>query len=134
MCVAQGISFAIHKPLIPISSLAALAQTAYLEQQGTKQLVAVDAQAGQIYWGVYEVNDEGQMVLQGEEQTCAPQEIDLSALHSNTEWYGIGDAWAKYQPNLLAHIGFCPQIIKGPQRPTAEAILKLAEFNLIQSQ
>src|SRR5690349_9145853 len=57
--VAQGIGFAINKPIIPVSSLAALAQTAFLEQQWTRLLVAVDARMGKIYWANYVINPSG---------------------------------------------------------------------------
>ena len=48
--VAQGLGFAVKLPIIPISSLAVMAEAAFLERQWRKLLVAVDARADQIYW------------------------------------------------------------------------------------
>src|SRR5690348_12267838 len=56
--VAQAFGLAADKPLIPISSLAALAQATYIEHQEKKVLAAIDARMDQIYWAAYELQNE----------------------------------------------------------------------------
>ena len=57
--VVQALGFAKQWPVMNISSLAALAQTAYLEHGWKRLLVAVDARMNEVYWGVYHINQEG---------------------------------------------------------------------------
>ncbi len=52
--VAQGLAFGADLPVVPISSLRALAQVALLAlPQENKVLAGWDARMGEIYWGLY---------------------------------------------------------------------------------
>ena len=55
--VAQGMAFAARRPLLPVSSMAALAAAAV--ETGDRDYVAVaqDAHMGQIYFGLYRASD-----------------------------------------------------------------------------
>jgi tRNA threonylcarbamoyladenosine biosynthesis protein TsaB len=56
VCVAQALGFGLHKPLIPVSTLRAIAQAAFIKQ-GHRQVVAMlDARLGAVYWGLYRLN------------------------------------------------------------------------------
>lgn len=123
--VAQGLGFAAQKPLIPISSLAALAQAALLEQQHSRVLVAVDARMNQIYWAMYEKNPQGNMQLIGQELLCKPDEIRIP---NDKNWCGVGDAWGLYPNQLVEKLGFTPSPIDFAQLPTAQALLQLANI------
>lgn len=122
--VAQGIGFAISCPIIRISSMAAMAQTALIEHGWHHLMVALDARMGQIYWASYQLDQYGCVGLIGDEQLCSPAEIKPSMI--NSAWIGIGDAWANYQEILVKSLGFEPAQIDTSLIPTAEAILKLA--------
>ena len=61
--VAQGLGYASGLPIVPVSSLAILAQTAFLEEKWDKCLVAVDARTEQVYWAHYVANNSGLMEL-----------------------------------------------------------------------
>jgi tRNA threonylcarbamoyladenosine biosynthesis protein TsaB len=119
--VAQGLALALQKPLIRLSSLAILAQTAYLEKSWNKVAVAIDARMGQVYFGQYVCLGDEIMQCEGEEKL-----INLSAFPALTEGYvGIGDAWQLpailQQNNASAKV--CSTLL-----PTALALLSLAEF------
>jgi len=114
--VAQGLAYAAEKPVIQVSSLAILAESAFLEHGCRKMLVAIDARMEQIYWAMYEVGQKGHVELIGEEQLCAPHLISLPI---NEAEYGVGDGWGKYD-------GFKPKHIYASQLPKAEALLPLA--------
>lgn len=63
--VVQGLAFALQKPVIPVSSLAALAWT-FVQQQGAELdtvLVTQDARMGEVYAGAYRVHSQGVEVL-----------------------------------------------------------------------
>ncbi|MDM8563559.1 tRNA (adenosine(37)-N6)-threonylcarbamoyltransferase complex dimerization subunit type 1 TsaB, partial [Candidatus Marithioploca araucensis] len=65
--VAQGIAFAADIPVAPISSLATLAQAAYIENGAQKVLAAIDARMSEVYWGMYVIDKQGIMRCEGEE-------------------------------------------------------------------
>ncbi len=88
--VAQGIAFGAELPVVAVSSLAALAQGLYRERGAARVLAAIDARIGEIYWGSYEADAAGLMVLRGKELLISPGEI---ALPDGGDWYGAGSAW-----------------------------------------
>ena len=120
--VVQAIGFTNNIPAIPVSSLAAIAQSAHLEYQWKQVLVAFDARKGQLYWGAYQLNESGCMELMGEEKLMAPEEIDLLAFAG---WRGVGDGWRVYR-ETLSQRGKLPVQIGMIESPSAEAILTLA--------
>ena len=139
--VAQGIGLATNVPIIRISSLAAIAQAAFLEQQWTKLLVALDARMQETYWAIYELGKHGRVELVEEEQACAPKKVTIPESISRIlrdsdgkklDWCGVGDGWEKYREALVMRLGFEPQAINASQLPTAIAILELAKGKLDQ--
>lgn len=116
--VMQGLGFALNKPLISISSLAALAQEAY-ELHGWRQiLVCVDARIHEVYWGFYKVNETGLAQLIGQEQVSSPQNI-----HLEEGWFGAGNGWEVYKDQFITQ----PLKKDSTILPTATAILTLAK-------
>jgi tRNA threonylcarbamoyladenosine biosynthesis protein TsaB len=117
-CVAQGLAYAANVPIIAISSLAALAQTAYQELQCTPMLVAIDARLNEIYCGYYRI-EAGIAILVGGEQVCPPE---LLPKPLDTDFYGIGNAWEIFAERLV----FKPAQINTMYIPTAIGVLKQA--------
>lgn len=125
--VAQGLGFAANLPIIPISSLAALAQAAFFEQQQTHLLVSLDARMDQVYWARYQVDQNSLAELVGKERLCAPGEVKIEKASMDIKWFAVGDGWEKYRAELIESIGFQPEILTSPLFPTAEAVLRLAK-------
>jgi tRNA threonylcarbamoyladenosine biosynthesis protein TsaB len=95
--VAQGIAFAYDLPVLPISSLAALAQ-----MSGEKKvLAAIDARMGEVYWGVYEQGTDSLVALKGVEQVCPPQAVPLV---EGDDWFGAGTGWREYSDKLYSRL------------------------------
>ncbi len=105
--VAQGLGFAADLPVVPVSSLAALAQ-------GTTQervLVAMDARMNQVYWGIYVRDAQLRPRLVGDELVAAPADFPDP---QGSGWWGAGSGWDLYAERLLARwpdqvIGWTPQ-------------------------
>src|SRR3569833_3307602 len=57
--VAQGIAYGADLPVVPVSSLAALAQGCYRERGVTRVLATIDARIGEVYWGAYRLGSDG---------------------------------------------------------------------------
>lgn len=120
--VAQGLAMAADKPVIPVSTLAALAQQAYMQQGAIQVLAALDARMGEVYWGQYAVQDE-LMQLQGEEQVCAPQNAPVV---SGDAWYAVGHGWSAYADILQPRFTTMLTGMDMKMLPAAEFMLPLA--------
>ena len=95
--VVQGLAFGANLPVVPVSSLAALAQG----QDADRVLAAFDARMQQVYWGAYVRNKEGMMALTGDEAVLAPQAVPLPA---GKDWIGAGSGWDQYSMDLLKRL------------------------------
>lgn len=124
--VAQGLAYALELPVIPISSLAALAQAAYQELQWKKLLVAVDARMQEVYWGAYGIDHQGLAVLINKEAVSTPQEISSP----ESDWYGVGNAWEIYKSDIT----YQPLLLDTTRLATAEAIVMLAKAKYLNKE
>lgn len=88
--VIQGIAFAANLPVVPVSTLAVLAQ----RMSANKVLAALDARMDEVYWGAYRRNAAGLMELLGEECVSPPADVPLP---EGKDWWGAGAGWAAYQ-------------------------------------
>ena len=96
--VAQGLAFGADLPVVPVSSLAVLAQG----QDAVQVLAAFDARMQQVYWGAYVRNEQGIVEVQGAEGVYAPQAIPVP---DGAGWSGAGPGWDIYHAALQQHLG-----------------------------
>jgi len=91
--VVQGLAYGLDIPVVPVSSLQAVAAGA-IEQfdldEGDKVAVAFDARMGEVYWGSYECRG-GMPEALAPERVCAPQQIALEP--GPGRWFGAGTGW-----------------------------------------
>lgn len=120
--VAQGLALAARKPILPVSTLAALAQQAQQQVQARKILVALDARMGEVYWGVYGWV-EGQLQLEGEEQVITPSAIELPV---GNDWVAVGSGWSAY-PELAERAASIVKTTYADWLPSAAFIAQLAQ-------
>nr|VFK28948.1 MAG: tRNA threonylcarbamoyladenosine biosynthesis protein TsaB [Candidatus Kentron sp. MB] len=97
--VIQGLAFGADLPVIPISSLQALAQGAWREYKERNILTAFDARMGEVYWGVYRLDSDELMVPAVEECVCTPEKVMVPA-NAPGGWFGAGVGWAEYGDTL----------------------------------
>jgi tRNA threonylcarbamoyladenosine biosynthesis protein TsaB len=121
--LAQGLAYAHSLPVIPVSSLAAAAQAAYMQHGWQRLLVAVDARMNQIYWGGYKVENSQVTPVFPEVLVT----IDAIQPVPQVAWSGIGDGWVVYENQLITHLGYAPMQTDPAQLATGEAILCLAK-------
>ena len=90
--VVQGMAFAAHLPVVPVSTLATLAQGARCRNDGLC-LVALDARMDEIYWACYQMK-QGFVSLLGEEKISRPEAMNPQQyLASDKNWLGVGEGW-----------------------------------------
>lgn len=113
--VAQGLAFGLGIPLVPISSLQILAQTAYVKYAETAVLVAMDARMDEVYWGEYCLDPSAQIMLIKQSDCLTKPEKCRSSIP-----FGAGSAFEVY--NLPVQ----PSRIDHALLPSADAMLKIA--------
>ena len=118
--VAQGLAFGIDCPVIPVSTLQILAQTAYQETKATQIVVGWDARMGGIYWGVYELSARGVMEPVMQDSLSNPNDIQLPA---HGTWLVVGNVWKAYRVTL-------PGAARTDLYPQPAALMTLAQEKL----
>ncbi len=112
---AQGIGIALGIPLVPVSTLAVLAQVAFDRGEAERVLVALDARMQEVYWAVYNRDASGLAELDEVELLSPIGEVRAD----DRVDYGCGHGWLD---ELRARVAFPtdPGVM-----PTAEALLRL---------
>jgi tRNA threonylcarbamoyladenosine biosynthesis protein TsaB len=100
--MVQGIAFAAGLPVVPVSTLAALALGGMRESKLPRVMAAMDARKDEIYWGCYTGTGENVLVLQGDECVCTPDSVPVS---SQDDWVGVGSGWGAYGERLMQRLG-----------------------------
>ncbi len=115
---AQGIGLALGIPLLPVSTLATLAQTAIERYACSRILAALDARMNEIYWAVYHKDDSDAARLVGEENLSVVGSVDFS----DDIDLGVGHGWID---GLRQRVEFPlqPELL-----PDARALLSLARI------
>lgn len=121
--VAQGIAFGADLPVIPVSSLAALAQEAMDYHDQVQVLAGIDARMGELYWGAYQRNDQGYALPIGDEQVADAASV---VVPDSGSWFGVGSGWDAYGELLRIRLEqrFAGTATK--RFPRARAIARLA--------
>ena len=119
--VTQGLALGAGLPVIPVSSLAALAQPAL--GNAAVILPAIDARMGEIYWATYESDQDGLAYPASEEQVTPPDAVQVP---SAKQVFGVGSGWGTYR-ELLERVLDKQIIGADPDRfPLAKDMLPLA--------
>ena len=122
--VAQGLAFAHHLPLIPISTLAALAFAARQKYPDIPWIIpTIDARMQEIYFGLYDMANKP--VIPDSLATPSQAVTLLNEKVSSLPWGGIGSGF-KAQAESLAAIHPAAQFLWPEALPTARDIALLA--------
>lgn len=100
--VIQGVAVGTELPVVPVSSLLALAQRARREHDARHVLAAFDARMNEVYWLAAAEKAQGLMSPSLEEQVLAPEQV---AVPVGDNWLGVGSGWGSYHEALAAKVG-----------------------------
>ncbi|MCP3665059.1 MAG: tRNA (adenosine(37)-N6)-threonylcarbamoyltransferase complex dimerization subunit type 1 TsaB [Gammaproteobacteria bacterium] len=100
--VIQGVSFGADLPVVPVSTLAALAQRAHREQGHQRLLTAFDARMNEVYWAAYQVGKGGLVEARLDECVVVPENVPLP---EGNGWQGVGSGWGSYRQQLGGRLG-----------------------------
>lgn len=142
ICVGavQGLAYGADLPVVPISSLAALAQTALLLEHGgsavasieapVQILSTIDARMNEVYWGLYRIVD-GLVSLEGVEGLTSPEQLILpSALPQQTQIMAVGTGF-HYQERMACLDQVT--LLDSELLPRARSIVQLARNDVINN-
>lgn len=122
---AQGIALALDLPVIPVSSLAALAEDVPLHEGAI--LAVIDARMGEIYAGTFRRAADGLVEPIGLETVGSAEQL---VLPGESSWQVIGTGWETYREILLRRLRSPPVWADGHRFPQATAVLRLAVRDL----
>lgn len=100
IALAQGVALGLDRPLVPVSTLAALARPAAVASPGRPVLAAIDARMGELYVGAFVASDADLRPLRDEELTTAP-----AVAIEGADWSGVGTGFAAQEGALATRLG-----------------------------
>jgi len=121
---AQGLALGADKPLIPVSTLAAMALQAGKRFGNATIVTAIDARMGEAYLAAYRYCD-GKLVELIAEQVCQPDGWDYASLADEAQLVLVGTAWGAY-PQMVELLHANPIQVLIEFFPRAEEMAELA--------
>jgi len=97
--VAQGLAFGADLPVVPVPTLAALAQAAWRSKGSARVLACLDARMREVYVAAY-AHDESTWRIVQPPAVVKPADVTVPP---GEGWHGAGDGFAAY-PELAALI------------------------------
>ena len=119
VAIAQGIALALDRPVVPVSTLAALA----MQNDGERVLAAIDARMGEIYLGEFARDADGLVVPLRAERLVRPDTVDFP---TDARWVGIGTGFAAEQEALVRALGSRLLRYEADALPHAADVARLA--------
>ncbi len=121
IAVTQGLALALDVPVVPVSSLAALAQDAPASDASI--LAVIDARMGEVYAGTFRRGTDGLIEPIGEETIG---KADALVLPQSIQWSIVGTGWDAYREALALRLPAAPVSADGARFPQARAVAQLA--------
>ena len=123
--VVQGLAYGADLPVVPVSTLAAMALEGGLETNHTSWLSALDARMGEIYLGGYELHQvDGRWVADETfpERVIKPDNLEPIKI----SYQGVGSGWV-YKDELNSVLPQTAEKVIESIAPRAACIAQLAE-------
>ena len=120
VAMTQGLALALDRPVVGVSTLAALAFDASAAE-GEPILAAIDARMGEVYVGGY-VREGVELRLVLPERLAPPAQVDAP---NEDRWIGVGTGYAAEQGALVTNLGVRLKRFDAEALPHAAAIARL---------
>jgi tRNA threonylcarbamoyladenosine biosynthesis protein TsaB len=127
--VIQGIAFGADLPVVPVSTLAAIAQD-FFDNNSRAQaehltcnvaFTAMDARMGEIFWGVYQRDEQGFAELIGRESVTPAVAVEFPDMIG----VGVGSGWGVYSRELMIRLAGRVSYCEIDLLPRAGAVARL---------
>jgi len=127
--VAQGFGLAVGTPLLPVSSLAAIAQRVWREHGAEHCLVCVDAHMREVFWAAFTMR-AGLPSSSEQERLSVPDAVEY---RDTGPWFAAGSGFASYVSELAELSSRATRVLPDVE-PTARDLLPLALAALAAGQ
>jgi tRNA threonylcarbamoyladenosine biosynthesis protein TsaB len=129
--VVQGLAYGADLPVVPVSTLEAVAQ-GELETRGqTHVLVALDARMGEVYWGGYELGPDARFKSVIAECVTPAAAAPKPA---GGAWFGAGPGWNVHGAALMQRLGTSVTASDPDALPRAAHLLPIAVAALARGE
>ena len=118
IAIAQGLALALDRPVLPVSTLAALA----MQGPGENILAAIDARMGEVYLGRFVRDADGLVTAAADEVLCPPAEAPFPPMAVQ----GVGTGFAAENGALVARLGDLLAGFDAGALPRADDLARLA--------
>jgi len=122
VALVQGIALALDAPVLPISTLAALAMQAG-DLKTNRILAAIDARMGEIYCAQFRLNDDGLVEAISDEIVIAPESYQLE---SQELIVGVGTGFSASNGVLATNLKAQLMACRADALPHAADVARLA--------
>ncbi len=124
VALGQGIALALDLPVLPVSTLAALAMRGAAPAGADSGiLAAIDARMGEVYWAAFRRAGTGVAPVSAE-AVSAPGAVVLA--DADSAWRGVGTGFAAAEGLLQQHLGARLQSVDATALPHAADVAVLA--------
>lgn len=124
VALVQGMALALDRPVVPVSTLAALAMPVRVTLPADAGiLAAIDARMGEVYLGRFAADADGLVTATGEEWMAAPT---LPAVAGAGEFIGVGTGFAAVDAALVTALGARLLRFDATALPRAADVARLA--------
>ncbi|WP_020683067.1 tRNA (adenosine(37)-N6)-threonylcarbamoyltransferase complex dimerization subunit type 1 TsaB [Marinobacterium rhizophilum] len=127
--IAQGLAFAADVPVLPISTLAAMALEQGRALGHDRVIAALDARMNEIYWCAYRL-ENGLPEALLDEQVCAAGDVRLL---EEARWLGVGPGF-NYRADMSAAVQAAITAPVLEVYPRASAMLPIAASDLARGR
>jgi len=128
--LVQALGFARQLPVVPVSTLAALAMAGFRASAGHPVACCLDARMGQVYFAVYAADDEFGVRSLQDDVLVQPEEISCTSLSS---CFAAGPGWLAY-PGLRERFAGVLTGLDAELRPSAADVAALAWPKFLRGQ
>ncbi|WP_031432168.1 tRNA (adenosine(37)-N6)-threonylcarbamoyltransferase complex dimerization subunit type 1 TsaB [Methylomarinum vadi] len=128
--IVQGIAFGADLPVVPVSTLAAIAQDFFNDNPINISFTAMDARMGEIFWGVYQKDQQGFARLLGQEAVTPAVKVTFPEIAGA----GVGSGWAVYRAELANRLGSLLLTTEAEKLPRAAAIVQLGADGYVNGE
>jgi tRNA threonylcarbamoyladenosine biosynthesis protein TsaB len=132
--VCQGLAAASNLPVITASSLEVMAIDAIQQGAGERAMVALDARMEEVYFGIYELNSDKELVAIQPDQVSKPNAINLPDIDHAASWLSAGMGWKAYLDDMAERFNDFNLTPIDLDFPDAKALLGLARMRWRKGQ
>ncbi|NNS05421.1 tRNA (adenosine(37)-N6)-threonylcarbamoyltransferase complex dimerization subunit type 1 TsaB [Erwinia rhapontici] len=123
--IAQGLALGANLPLIGVSTLKTMAQSAWRLHGASRVLAAIDARMGEVYWAEYQRDEQGNWQGEETEAVLKPDAAAARMAALSGQWACVGTGWQAWPQ--LAENSALALTLSDVTLPCAEDMLPLAQ-------